>query len=71
MHKIGKQIFKGHVAHIISVLMSLMFSFKATVFTFISLSIFTFWYSIQYLGNINWEVGNLVNVNWEPCNFWL
>ena len=59
MHKISKQIFKGHITIIIlTSYFSLFFwfSFRTTVFMLILLSIFTFWYSIQYLGNINWEV---------------
>ena len=60
MHKLTKQIFKGPVTHVMSILISFFsFYFKTTVFVFVFLtfftfeSFFTFWYTIQYLGNIN------------------
>ena len=57
MHNISKQIFKICLTHIMSILMSFFsFTFKTVVSMLISLSIFSFWYSIQYLGNINLEV---------------
>ena len=64
MRKITKQIFKGHVTHALLILMSffshflLKLQFLCLFFllfseTLTSLAMFTFWYSIQYLGNIN------------------
>ena len=64
MRKITKQIFKGHVTHALLILMSffshflLKLQFLCLFFllfseTLTSLPMFTFWYSIQYLGNIN------------------
>ena len=38
-----------------------MFSYLSHFKTLILLSFFTFWYSITYLGNLNWEVLTLVN----------
>ena len=49
------------------------FSFFFHGYLLISLSIFTFWYSIQYLANINWEVLLLTKLGklCLPRNFWL
>ena len=66
----SKQMFNGHIViDIMSILMSFSTCFLLKLRCFyvclcyfshfrilISLSIFTFWYSIKYLGNINWEV---------------
>ena len=76
--KTSKQIFKGHVTDIVSILIFL-FYFKATMLLLLfsllnfDFSIFTFWYSIQYLGNINCEILLLAKLG-KPCllsNLWL
>ena len=45
MHKISKQIFKGEVTHIMSILMSFI---KTTVFMFAFLPFLTFKFSFHY-----------------------
>ena len=66
----SKQMFNGHIViDTMSILMSFSTCFLLKLRCFyvclcyfshfrilISLSIFKFWYSIKYLGNINWEV---------------
>ena len=61
MHKISKQILKGHVTAIMSILMSFLFPFKAKLFLclffffFLSLLNFDFTISAFWYSNRNFD----------------
>ena len=72
MRKMCKQIFKGDATHMSNLMSFFLVFLKTTVYVCFSyfsrfqililLSIFTFLYSTQYLGNINWEVLLLIKL---------